>query len=84
MVPSTPLVVDDRIERTRSARSGSTRSTSAKLAINPVWFTAAARRDATGLESALHCTLTLMSGDKAPATGRAPAATKNGTSDVRS
>jgi hypothetical protein len=51
------LVVDDRIARTRLARSGSTFSTSAKLAINPVWFTAVAYRQATRLESALHRTL---------------------------
>jgi hypothetical protein len=49
MVPSTALVVDDRIARTRSARSGSTLSTSAKLAINPVCFTTAADRQATQL-----------------------------------
>jgi hypothetical protein len=52
MVPSTALVVDDRIARTRSARSGSTFSTSAKLAINPVWFTGAVHQQATLLEKA--------------------------------
>ena len=35
-VPSTALVVDARIARTRSASSGSTFSTSAKLAISSV------------------------------------------------
>jgi hypothetical protein len=72
MVPSTALVVDDRIERTRLARSGSTFSTSAKLTINPVWFTAVAYLQATRLESALHRTCHLGVRRMRPATfGRA-------------
>jgi hypothetical protein len=62
------LVVDDRTARTRSASSGSTFSTSAKLTLNSVWIRGAPAGHGARIGASLHVA-TAAPRDNEPTTG---------------